>query len=63
MGLGSAITAGVVDIGSQWATNLKSGVCKNAFWLNREQCCWASNSTEYDLYNNVKCDDVFEYSI
>ena len=58
IGIGSGIVAGVVDIGSQWTVNLKNGVCKDAFWLNREQCCWSSNISYYDKFENVHCDKV-----
>ena len=55
--LGAGIVAGVVDIGSSWTTNLKSGVCKKAFWLNREQCCWDADDVTWDLYKNVNCEN------
>lgn len=29
-------------------TDLKNGVCPQAFWLNREQCCWSLNETTFD---------------
>lgn len=39
-------------------SNLKNGVCKDAFWLDKEQCCWNSDSSTYDPYGNVICDKV-----
>jgi chloride channel 3/4/5 len=48
--------AGVVDIGSQWTSSLKSGFCYDGFWFNREQCCWISNSSTYDEYRNIMCE-------
>lgn len=57
------IVAGVVDIGSGWTVNLKSGVCKDAFWLNREQCCWDSSTIKYDEYKEVECDKVSKREI
>jgi chloride channel 3/4/5 len=50
--------AGVVDIGSGWTASLRAGVCRDAFWLNREQCCWDSNATYHDDYKNVLCEKV-----
>ncbi|KAL3315962.1 H(+)/Cl(-) exchange transporter 3 [Cichlidogyrus casuarinus] len=38
------IIAGVIDIGSNWLSDIRQGVCVNAFWFNREQCCWSSNT-------------------
>lgn len=32
-------------------TDLKLGICPQAFWLNREQCCWSSNETTFDSGN------------
>lgn len=32
-------------------TDLKFGICPQAFWLNREQCCWSSNETSFDSGN------------
>ena len=43
--------AGIVDIGTSWLSDLKLGVCKNAFWLNREECCWIRNTTLFGSYN------------
>lgn len=38
VGLASGCVAGVIDIGASWMTDLKLGICPQAFWLNREQC-------------------------
>lgn len=39
--------ASIVDIGTTWMTDLKYGICPDAFWLDREQCCWSSNQTAF----------------
>jgi chloride channel 3/4/5 len=36
--------ASVVDIGTTWMTDLKYGICPDAFWLDREQCCWSNQA-------------------
>ena len=41
------ICAAIVDIGATWMSDLKEGVCLEAFWLNREHCCWAANDTSF----------------
>lgn len=51
VGLASGCVAGVIDIGASWMTDLKLGICPQAFWLNREQCCWSSNLTTFDSGN------------
>lgn len=51
VGLCTGCIAGVIDIGASWMTDLKFGVCPQAFWLNREQCCWSSNETTFDSGN------------
>lgn len=51
VGLLSGCVAGVIDIGASWMTDLKLGICPEAFWLNREQCCWSSNETTFDSGN------------
>ncbi len=45
VGVLSGTLAGVIDIGASWMTDLKFGICPEAFWLNKEQCCWASNDS------------------
>lgn len=35
--------AGAIDIGTEWFSDLRNGVCVNAWWLNRVQCCWAES--------------------
>ncbi|CAO1414250.1 unnamed protein product [Diamesa tonsa] len=51
VGLVTGAVAGVIDIGASWMTDLKFGICPQAFWLNREQCCWSSNETTFDSGN------------
>ena len=58
VGLSSGLAAAMVDIGTNWITNIKDGICVNAFWLNKPQCCWASKNVTYDSYNNPKCPEV-----
>jgi len=61
VGLSSGLVAAVVDIGSNWITHIKEGICVNAFWLNKPQCCWASKNVTYDHYNNPKCPEWFSW--
>lgn len=51
VGLAAGCLAGVLDIGADWMKDLKLGICPEAFWLNREQCCWSSNETTFDSDN------------
>lgn len=51
VGLAAGCLAGVLDIGASWMKDLKVGICPEAFWLNREQCCWSSNETSFDSDN------------
>ncbi|XP_049819750.1 H(+)/Cl(-) exchange transporter 5 isoform X2 [Aethina tumida] len=46
VGLFTGAVAGVIDIGASWMTDLKFGICPQAFWLNKEQCCWSFNDFE-----------------
>lgn len=48
VGCAAGFCAAVIDIGASWMSDLKEGICINAFWLNREQCCWAANDTTFD---------------
>lgn len=43
--------AGIIDIGTTWMSDLKEGVCREAFWLPREQCCWSANDSSFDSEN------------
>lgn len=58
VGLSSGVAAAVVDIGTNWMFNIKDGLCINAFWLNKAQCCWASKNISYDKFSNPKCPEV-----
>lgn len=55
VGLFTGVFAGVIDIGASWMTDLKFGICPQAFWLNSEQCCWSSNETTFE---NGNCSQV-----
>lgn len=45
VGIAVGAVASFVDIGTTWMTDLKYGICPEAFWFDREQCCWSSNQT------------------
>ncbi|KAF8785365.1 H(+)/Cl(-) exchange transporter 3 like protein [Argiope bruennichi] len=49
-GLAAGVVSGIIDIGAGWMKDLKEGICPQAFWLNREQCCWSSNDTFYEVH-------------
>ncbi|KAF4529490.1 hypothetical protein B566_EDAN015001 [Ephemera danica] len=49
VGLFTGAVAGVIDIGASWMSDLKYGICPQAFWLNQEQCCWSSNETDFEI--------------
>uniref|UniRef100_A0A0A9Z384 Chloride channel protein n=1 Tax=Lygus hesperus TaxID=30085 RepID=A0A0A9Z384_LYGHE len=53
VGLVTGAVAGVIDIGASWMSDLKYGLCPQAFWLNREQCCWSTNETTFQLKLNM----------
>lgn len=59
----AGISAGFVDVGVQWMSNLRGGVCKDAFWLNKEQCCWSSQNSTTDSYRNVICDEWYSWNV
>lgn len=46
VGVAAGICAGIIDIGATWMSDLKEGICAEAFWLNREQCCWSVSNTD-----------------
>lgn len=48
VGLASGCVAGVIDIGASWMSDLKYGICPQAFWFNREQCCWPSKESVFE---------------
>lgn len=51
VGIAAGCVAGVVDIGVSWMSDLKHGICPNAFWYNREQCCWPSKQSVFEEGN------------
>ncbi|XP_014242691.1 H(+)/Cl(-) exchange transporter 5 isoform X2 [Cimex lectularius] len=52
VGLVTGWVAGVIDIGASWMSDLKYGLCPQAFWLNQEQCCWSSTETSIEDKGN-----------
>ncbi|XP_053399925.1 H(+)/Cl(-) exchange transporter 4-like isoform X2 [Mercenaria mercenaria] len=48
VGVAAGALAGVIDIGASWLSDIKEGICRDAFWLNKEQCCWSANDTTLD---------------
>lgn len=55
VGMTAGCIAGVIDIGAKWMSDLKDGICADAFWFDREHCCWSSNDT---FYSGDKCVSV-----
>ncbi|PIK48248.1 putative H(+)/Cl(-) exchange transporter 3 [Apostichopus japonicus] len=47
VGLATGLCAGIIDIGASWLSDVKLGICANAFWLNQEECCWFQNNTAF----------------
>nr|XP_022324151.1 H(+)/Cl(-) exchange transporter 3-like isoform X2 [Crassostrea virginica] len=48
VGVAAGLCAGIIDIGATWMSDLKEGICAEAFWLNREQCCWSVSKVDID---------------
>ena len=40
----TGFAAGVIDIGAEWMTDIKEGICTEQFWFNKKACCWTSSS-------------------
>lgn len=51
VGIAAGLVAGMVDIGASWMSDLKHGICPQAFWFNREQCCWPSKESVFENGN------------
>jgi hypothetical protein len=52
VGVAAGSTAGIIDIGARWMSDLKDGICADRFWLDREHCCWSANDT---IYKEADC--------
>ena len=42
------ITTGIIDVGAEWASDLKEGICPGSFYFDLDSCCWLSNETVPD---------------
>ncbi|BFZ24566.1 hypothetical protein BsWGS_27604 [Bradybaena similaris] len=54
VGVAAGTCAGIIDIGATWMSDLKEGVCLEAFWFNREQCCWSGPSLNVTSVDEVE---------
>uniref|UniRef100_A0A2C9JMF3 Chloride channel protein n=1 Tax=Biomphalaria glabrata TaxID=6526 RepID=A0A2C9JMF3_BIOGL len=62
VGVAAGTCAGIIDIGSSWMSDLKEGVCLEAFWFNREQCCWSGPSLNSTSMNeDSDCDQWYSW--
>ncbi|XP_005108895.2 H(+)/Cl(-) exchange transporter 3 [Aplysia californica] len=62
VGVAAGTCAGIIDIGATWMSDLKEGVCLEAFWFNKEQCCWSGpslNATSLD--SAIKCKQWYSW--
>ncbi|XP_011210780.1 H(+)/Cl(-) exchange transporter 5 isoform X1 [Bactrocera dorsalis] len=51
VGIAAGFVAGMIDIGASWMSDLKHGICPQAFWFNREQCCWPTKQSVFEEGN------------
>lgn len=40
---------GMIDVATEWMSDLKEGWCPSAGYYNRESCCWINNETNLDM--------------
>jgi chloride channel 3/4/5 len=45
VGVSSGLLAGMIDVATEWFSDLKEGWCPSAGYYNRESCCWINNDT------------------
>ncbi|CAG0891812.1 unnamed protein product [Darwinula stevensoni] len=62
VGIAAGVVASVIDIGAGWMVDLREGICPQAFWLDRQQCCWASNETFFDTISGAHCSKWMPWS-
>ncbi|XP_054723401.1 H(+)/Cl(-) exchange transporter 5-like isoform X2 [Uloborus diversus] len=55
VGISAGSVAGFIDVAETWMKDLKEGICLQAFWFNKEQCCWLSNTT---FYEGDECNEI-----
>lgn len=47
-------------MGHRWMEDMRFGICPEAFWLNKDQCCWSSNETFFEGDN---CSQVWASTV
>lgn len=47
-GICIGINAAVISIVTAWLSDIKMGYCRDAWWLNRNFCCWETESSNED---------------
>ncbi|XP_022654154.1 H(+)/Cl(-) exchange transporter 5-like isoform X2 [Varroa destructor] len=57
VGIAAGSIAAVIDIGAAWMKDLREGICPQAFWLNREHCCWANEAS----FEGVPCNQWYNW--
>ena len=53
MGVAVGAVASFIDIGTTWMTDLKYGICPEAFWFDEEQCCWSNTHNCTKVFCNA----------
>ncbi len=48
VGILTGLVAACINVSSDWLNNIKSGYCKEAFYLSKEYCCWEAEGTTCD---------------
>ncbi|CAG8728961.1 15483_t:CDS:10, partial [Dentiscutata erythropus] len=46
VGVISGILAAVIDITTEWLSDIREGYCKTGFYLNRKNCCWGYDNRD-----------------
>eukprot|EP00124_Ichthyophonus_hoferi_P005432 Ihof_evm1s785 gene=Ihof_evmTU1s785 len=47
-GVFTGLAAAIIDVGTDWLSDIKMGICPSAPWLNQSFCCYTSRENECD---------------
>ncbi|KKA29933.1 hypothetical protein TD95_001484 [Thielaviopsis punctulata] len=65
IGMAIGLIAAVINIVSEWLSDIKTGHCKTAFYLNEEFCCWGEDNgcEEWEPWSSFTIINYLLYTI
>ena len=58
VGAAIGLNAGMLNIITEWLSDIKLGYCTTGFYLNEDFCCWGEENGRSSLFFHLRAQDL-----